>query len=97
MSSNFPRFTEKITEAGFTVGGAPTHPICPIPLVVARLASEFADEILEKGIFVIGFSFPVVAKGKARIRCQISAAHSEEDIDFAVESFAAIGKAKGLL
>jgi glycine C-acetyltransferase len=97
LGRNVAQFTNGMTAAGFTVGGDPAHPICPIHLGDARLATEFADEVLDLGIFVIGFSFPVVPKGKARIRCQISAAHSEADIDHAIASFAAIGKAKGLI
>merc|ERR1712178_558023 len=68
LMANTQRFAEGMTAAGFTVGGDPAHPISPIHLGDARLASEFADEILERGIFVIGFSFPVVPHGKARIR-----------------------------
>ncbi|XP_022248884.1 2-amino-3-ketobutyrate coenzyme A ligase, mitochondrial-like isoform X3 [Limulus polyphemus] len=68
------------------------HPICPVMLGDARLASVFAEEMLERGIYVIGFSFPVVPKGKARIRVQISAAHSEQDIDKTVDAFLDVGK-----
>lgn len=60
LAQNVSQFTEGMTKAGFTVGGDPSHPICPIHLGDARLAVEFADTILEKGIFVIGFSYPVV-------------------------------------
>ena len=67
LAANTQRFTEKMTEAGFAVGGHPEHPICPIMLGDARLASEFADEILDLGVFVIGFSYPVVPKGKVCI------------------------------
>ena len=68
-----------------------THPITPIMLGDAALASKFADAMLDKGIYVIGFSFPVVPKGKARIRTQISAAHTREDLEFAIAKF---GEAK---
>ena len=68
-----------------------THPITPIMLGDAALASQFADAMLDKGIYVIGFSFPVVPKGKARIRTQISAAHTREDLEFAIAKF---GEAK---
>ena len=64
-----------------------SHPIIPIMLGDAALASRFADAMLEKGVYVIGFSFPVVPKGKARIRTQISAAHTREDLDFAIAKF----------
>ena len=63
------------------------HPIVPIMLGDAVLATRMADLMLQKGVYVIGFSFPVVPKGKARIRTQISAAHTEQDIDFAIEKF----------
>jgi glycine C-acetyltransferase len=63
----------------------------------ARLASEFASEMLNKGIYVIGFSFPVVPRDKARIRVQLSAAHSPEQVDRAVNAFIEVGKSKGVL
>lgn len=91
------RFRTKMTAAGFTLRGAMDHPICPVMLGDARLAAEFADEMLKKGVYVIGFSFPVVPKGLARIRTQVSAAHSEADIDFAVNAFIEVGKAKGVI
>jgi glycine C-acetyltransferase len=62
----------------------------------AALATKMADALLEKGIYVIGFSYPVVPQGKARIRCQISAAHTEEDLTFAIEQFASVGKELGV-
>lgn len=91
VQSNTDRFRSKMTAAGFTISGN-DHPISPVMLGDARLASNFADEMLKKGIYVIGFSFPVVPKGKARIRVQISAAHTEEEIDRAVEAFIEVGK-----
>ncbi|KAL3842319.1 hypothetical protein ACJMK2_020349 [Sinanodonta woodiana] len=90
--SNTKRFRSKMNDAGFNLSGDPEHPICPVMLGDARLASSFADEMLERGIYVIGFSYPVVPKGKARIRVQISAAHSEQDIDRAVDAFIQIGR-----
>ncbi|XP_076450691.1 2-amino-3-ketobutyrate coenzyme A ligase, mitochondrial-like [Babylonia areolata] len=90
--ANTTRFRSRMNDAGFTVSGDPEHPICPVMLGDARLASEFADKMLEQGIYVIGFSYPVVPKGKARIRVQISASHSEQDIDRAVDAFIRIGK-----
>ncbi|MEE8414900.1 MAG: glycine C-acetyltransferase, partial [Desulfobacterales bacterium] len=66
--------------------------IVPIMLYEARLASDIASDMLDEGIYVIGFSFPVVPKGEARIRVQISAAHSEDDLCFAVEKFAKVGR-----
>ena len=65
------------------------HPIVPIMLGDAALAARMAEAMLEKGVYVIGFSYPVVPKGKARIRAQVSAAHTREDLAFAVEAFAA--------
>ena len=73
-----------------------THPISPIMLGDAALANRFADAMLAKGVYVIGFSFPVVPKGKARIRTQISAAHSPEDLEMAMEAFAAVKPELGL-
>ncbi len=91
------RFRTKMTAAGFTLKGSFDHPICPVMLYDARVAAEFADEMLKRGVYVIGFSFPVVPKGQARIRTQISAAHTEADIDFAVASFIEVGKLKGII
>jgi glycine C-acetyltransferase len=63
----------------------------------ARLAADFADDMLKKGVYVIGFSYPVVPKGAARIRTQISSALSEADIDFAVRAFGEVGRARGVI
>jgi glycine C-acetyltransferase len=63
----------------------------------ARLAAEFADDMLQKGVYVIGFSYPVVPKGAARIRTQISSALTEADIDFAIKAFGEVGKARGVI
>jgi len=96
VQANTDRFRSQMTDAGFTIAGD-NHPICPVMLGDARLATEFSDLMLAKGIFVIGFSFPVVPKGKARIRVQLSAAHSFEEIDYTVESFKQIGKKLGVI
>ncbi|MGC3871887.1 glycine C-acetyltransferase [Halomonas sp. GXIMD04776] len=88
---NVARFREGMSQAGFTLAGA-DHPIIPVMLGDARLASEFADRLLEEGIYVIGFSFPVVPKGQARIRTQMSAAHTSEQIDTAIDAFTRIGR-----
>jgi glycine C-acetyltransferase len=69
-----------------------THPIVPVMLGDARLAAEMAQKLLAHGIYVIGFSYPVVPKGQARIRVQLSAAHSEADVDRALEAFAVVGR-----
>uniref|UniRef100_M3YN95 2-amino-3-ketobutyrate coenzyme A ligase, mitochondrial n=1 Tax=Mustela putorius furo TaxID=9669 RepID=M3YN95_MUSPF len=96
MAAKTQRFRSKMEAAGFTILGA-NHPICPVMLGDARLASCMADDMLKRGIFVIGFSYPVVPKGKARIRVQISAVHSEEDIDRCVEAFVEVGRLHGAL
>lgn len=86
-----------LAQAGFTISGHDECPISPVMLGDARLASEISDELLKKGIYVIGFSYPVVPKGKARIRVQLSAAHSDEDVNRAVEAFVEVGKAKKVI
>ncbi|XP_040841776.1 2-amino-3-ketobutyrate coenzyme A ligase, mitochondrial isoform X1 [Ochotona curzoniae] len=91
IAAKTQRFRSKMEAAGFTISGV-AHPICPVMLGDARLASRIADDMLKRGIFVIGFSYPVVPKGKARIRVQISAVHSEEDIDRCVEAFLEVGR-----
>jgi glycine C-acetyltransferase len=87
LELNTRRFRTKMEENGFDLAGSKDHPIVPIMLGEAKLASDFAEEMLNHGIYVIGFSYPVVPKGAARIRTQISAAHSTEDIDQAVAAF----------
>ncbi|WP_026958179.1 glycine C-acetyltransferase [Aliagarivorans taiwanensis] len=94
--SNAKLFRELMSEAGFTLAGA-DHAIIPVMLGDAKLASDFADALLARGIYVIGFSFPVVPKGQARIRTQMSAAHSEEQIRHAVASFIEVGKELGVI
>ncbi|QDT93290.1 glycine C-acetyltransferase [Gimesia algae] len=86
LEANTRHFRAGISQVGFEVLPG-EHPIVPIMLGDAALAARVADALLQKGIYVIGFSFPVVPKGKARIRTQISAAHSIEDLDFAIEKF----------
>ena len=73
------------------------HPIVPIMLYEAPLAQKFAELLLEKGIYVIGFFYPVVAKGKARIRVQLSAAHERHHLDKAIRAFTEVGKALAVL
>ncbi|EYC32792.1 hypothetical protein Y032_0002g1101 [Ancylostoma ceylanicum] len=98
LKANVQRFRTNMTNLGFKVlGNDPTHPICPVLLGDARLASEMADALLKKGIYVIGFSYPVVPTGKARIRVQISAAHTPEHIDLAVDAFKEVGKKLGVI
>ena len=80
-----------MTEAGFDIIPG-EHPIVPIMLYEAPLAQQFAADLLDEGIYVIGFFFPVVPKGKARIRVQISAGHDIEDLDKAIQAFTKVGK-----
>ncbi|XP_073234685.1 2-amino-3-ketobutyrate coenzyme A ligase, mitochondrial-like [Porites lutea] len=96
VQENTTLFRSRMTAAGFDIIGD-GHPITPVMLGDARLAVEFADEMLERGIYVIGFTFPVVPQGKARIRVQISAAHSTEEIERCVEAFVDVGKKKGVI
>ncbi|MCC3861929.1 glycine C-acetyltransferase [Pseudemcibacter aquimaris] len=93
---NSSYFREKMTEAGFTLAGA-DHAIIPVMLGDAKLASDMADKLLEEGIFVIGFSFPVVPKGEARIRTQMSAAHTKAQLDKAIAAFIKIGRELGVI
>ena len=92
LNANTRRFRERMTAAGFAIKPG-EHPIAPIMLYDAALAHRLAAAMLERGIYVIGFSYPVVPKGQARIRVQLSAAHSEADIDRAVAAFTEAGKA----
>ena len=93
VNTNF--FREQMADSGFHILEG-THPITPIMLGEAALASRFADAMLDKGIYVIGFSFPVVPKGKARIRTQISAAHTRDDLEFAIAKFAEVKTEMGI-
>lgn len=95
LDENTKYFREKIKAAGFNIKEG-VHPIVPIMLGDAVLAQQMAARMLEKGVYVIGFFYPVVPKGTARIRVQISAAHSKEDLDFAVEKFSEVKKEMGI-
>jgi glycine C-acetyltransferase len=88
-------FREQMTRAGFNIVPG-THPIVPIMLGDATLAAQMAERLLERGVYVIGFSYPVVPQGKARIRTQVSAAHTREDLAFAVEAFRAVKGEMGI-
>ncbi|NCD68192.1 glycine C-acetyltransferase [Mucilaginibacter agri] len=92
LESNTKYFREKMTEAGFDIKPG-VHPIVPVMLYDAKLAQEFAAKMLEESIYVIGFYYPVVPQGKARIRVQISAAHDVEHLDKAIAAFTKVGKA----
>ncbi len=96
LEDNTLYFRNRMTEAGFDIKPG-THPITPIMLYDAVVAQKFAARMLEEGIYVIGFFFPVVAKGKARIRVQISAGHERHHLDKAIEAFIKVGKELGVL
>jgi len=95
LEENTRFFRAEMAARGFNILPG-THPICPVMLGDAALATRFADAMLQKGVYVIGFSYPVVPKGKARIRTQISAAHSRDELSFAVAQFAAVKQELGL-
>ncbi len=96
LAANAAQFRSEMTKLGFKLAGA-DHPIIPVMLGEASLAQEMAAEMLERGVYVIGFFFPVVPKGKARIRVQMSAAHSSEDVAMAVQAFAEAGRKLGII
>ena len=96
LEANTKYFREKITAAGFDIKSG-THPIIPIMLYDAVVSQKMAEKLLEKGIYVIGFYYPVVAKGQARIRVQISAAHTTEHLDHAIQAFVEVGKELGVI
>ena len=96
LEYNTKYFRKKMTEAGFDIKPG-DHPIVPIMLYDAVLAQDFASRLLEENIYVIGFFFPVVAKGQARIRVQLSAAHEQKHLDKAIEAFTKVGKELGVL
>jgi glycine C-acetyltransferase len=96
LEANTQRFREGMTRAGLAIRPG-THPITPVMLGDARLAAEMSQRMLEHGIYVIGFSYPVVPKGAARIRVQLSAAHSFDDVDRAIAAFTTVGKQLGVV
>lgn len=96
LERNTKYFREKMTAAGFDIRPG-EHPIVPIMLYEAPLAQQFADKLLQKGIYVIGFFYPVVAKGQARIRVQLSAAHDQHHLDKAIQAFTEVGKELGVI
>jgi glycine C-acetyltransferase len=96
LTANAAHFRLRMSDAGFTLSGK-DHAIIPVMLGDAQLASDMADKMLQKGVYVVGFSFPVVPKGQARIRTQMSAAHSFEQIDLAVDAFIEVGKELGVI
>ena len=96
LQKNARFFREKMEKLGFQLLPG-EHPIIPVMLGDAALASRFAKEMLEEGVYVIGFSFPVVPMGKARIRTQMSAAHTEQELEKAINAFAKVGKKLGVI
>jgi len=96
LEANTKYFRAEMTKAGFDIKPG-EHPIVPIMLYEAPLAQKFAEQLLAKGIYVIGFFFPVVAKGQARIRVQISAGHEKHHLDKAIKAFTEVGKELGVL
>jgi glycine C-acetyltransferase len=96
LRRNTARFRQRMTEAGFTIVPG-EHPIAPVMLGDAALAARFAERLLERGVYVIGFSYPVVPMGKARIRTQMCAGHTQEQLDRAIEGFIAVGRELGVI
>lgn len=96
LTANAERFRTSMVAAGFSLAGE-GHPIIPVMLGDAALATEMANRLLDKGVYVIGFSFPVVPKGEARIRTQMSAAHTPEHIDKAIAAFTEVGRDLGVI
>ncbi|MCG8305980.1 MAG: glycine C-acetyltransferase [Cytophagales bacterium] len=96
LENNTGYFREKMTAAGFDIKPG-THPIVPIMLYDAPLSQQFAEKLLEKGIYVIGFYYPVVPKGQARIRVQVSAVHERKHLDKAINAFTEVGRELGVL
>jgi glycine C-acetyltransferase len=96
LEENTRYFRAEMTRRGFAIKPG-VHPICPIMLYDAKLAQDFARAILDEGIYVIGFFYPVVAQGQARIRVQVSAAHERADLDRAIAAFEKVGRALGVL
>lgn len=96
LNANAARFRSRMSAAGFTLSGQ-DHAIIPVMLGDAKLASSMADKLLQRGIYVVGFSFPVVPQGQARIRTQMSAAHSLEQVDTVVDAFIAVGRELGVI
>ena len=95
VHENTAYFRAELGKLGFDVPES-THPIVPVMLYDARTAQEFAARMLEKGVYVVGFCYPVVPMGKARIRTQVSAGHSKEDLDFAIKCFKEVKEEMGI-
>ncbi len=96
LEENTRYFRERITAVGFEIKPG-IHPIVPIMLYDAKLAKTMADELLKEGVYVVGFSYPVVPKGQARIRVQLSAAHEKKHLDLTIAAFSKVGKQLGVI
>jgi glycine C-acetyltransferase len=96
LEENTKYFKDRVLAAGFDIKPGDS-PIVPIMLYDATLSQKFADLLLKEGVYAIGFFYPVVAKGQARIRTQISAAHTKEDLDKAINAFVKVGKELGVI
>ena len=96
LHENAAYFRDKMTERGFDLKPG-EHPIIPVMLGDAKLATNMADALLQRGIYVIGFSYPVVPKGQARIRTQMSAGLTREQLDHAIEAFTDVGRELGVI
>ncbi|RZL36007.1 MAG: aminotransferase class I/II-fold pyridoxal phosphate-dependent enzyme, partial [Pedobacter sp.] len=96
LESNTKYFREKMTVAGFDIKSG-FHPIVPVMLYDAKIAQSFAAKMLDEGIYVVGFFYPVVGQGKARIRVQLSAAHEQHHLDKAIAAFTKVGKELGVI
>jgi glycine C-acetyltransferase len=96
LAANTTYFRERMTAVGFDLRPG-THPICPVMLYEAPLAQRFAERLLDEGVYAIGFFFPVVPKGQARIRTQMSAAHTREHLDRAIDAFIRVGRELGVV
>jgi glycine C-acetyltransferase len=96
LNRNSEHFRQRMSDAGFTLAGA-DHAIIPVMLGDAKVAADMASRMLVKGVYVVGFSFPVVPKGRARIRTQMSAAHTLEQVDYTIDAFIEVGKDMGII
>jgi glycine C-acetyltransferase len=96
VKDNTAYFRNAMAGTGFTISGA-DHPISPVMLGDATMAQRFADQLLERGVYAVGFFYPVVPQGKARIRTQISAAHSRAQLDHGIDAFIQTGKHLGVI
>ena len=96
LHANAAYFRERMAAAGFTLAGA-GHPIVPVMIGDAALAARVAERMLDEGVYVVGFSFPVVPRGQARIRTQMSAAHTRDHLDHAIDAFTRVGRELGVI